>query len=306
MQNSVKSVSGGKTKSQVERLAKSTIKITITIPWEMVKKASAETLRKIAKTIKLPGFRQGKAPDKIVEKKLGRQVIYQEMLQELLSEAYRQAIQEHQLKPIVSPQIKPLQTEENKDWQFEALTCEKPIVSLGNYQERIKQELKAGKIWVPGQDEENQPKAGQPLAEKDKQRLAQERLAKIFQVLTQTAKLELPSLLIENEVNQDLAQLLDEIKKLGLTLASYLASVKKNASQLRQEQTAAAINRLRLELILNEVADDLKVTVSDQDLETLIQKSAQTEAEKKSLTAQKYYLASALRRQKTIDKLMNL
>lgn len=287
-----------KTKSQVEKLAKSTVKITITIPWEVVKKASAETLRKIAKTIKLPGFRQGKTPEKTVEKKIGRPAIYQEMLQELLSEAYRQAIQEHQLRPIVSPQIKPLQTEENKDWQFEALTCEKPTVTLGNYQERIKQELKAGKIWVPGQDEKEE--------KKDEQRLAQEKLAKIFQVLTQTAKLELPPLLIENEVNRDLAQLLDEIKKLGLTLESYLASVKKTASQLRQEQTAAAVRSLELEVILNEIADDLKIIVDDQEIDELIKKSAKTEAEKKSLAAQKYYLASVLRRQKTIDKLMNL
>ena len=287
-----------KIKSQVEKLPKSTFKLTITISWEEVKQAYADTLEKVAKTVKLAGFRQGKVPKKTVEEKIGKTAIYQEMLPDLLSQAYRQAVQEHQLKPIVSPQIKPLKTEEKKDWQFTAVTCEKPTVALGNYQAQIKQELKAGKIWVPGQAEKEE--------KRDEQQLAQEKLAKIFQVLTKTAKLELPALLVESEVSRSLAQLLDEIKKLGLSLESYLASVKKTASQLRQEQTAAAVSNLQLELILNEVADDLKVTVSDQDLEALIQKSAQTEAEKKNLAAQKYYLASVLRRQKTIDKLMDL
>ena len=287
-----------KIKSQIERLPKSTIKLTITIPWADIKKAYGKTLEKVAKTIKLPGFRQGKAPLKTVEEKISKPALYQEMLQDLLAEAYSQAIQEQQIKPITNPQIKPLKTEENKDWQFEAITCEKPEIKLGDYQEAIKQELKTAKIWLPGQEEKKE--------KPDPQQEAQEKLAKVFETLAKTVKVELAPILVENEASRSLAQLLEEIKKLGLTLESYLVSIKKTAEQLRQEHQIAAASSLRLEFILGEVADDLKITVSDQEIDELIEKSTKNKQEKQRLASQKYYLASVLRRQKTIDKLLNL
>ena len=287
-----------KIKSQIERLPKSTIKLTITIPWADIKKAYGKTLEKVAKTIKLPGFRQGKAPLKTVEEKISKPALYQEMLQDLLAEAYSQAIQEQQIKPITNPQIKPLKTEENKDWQFEAITCEKPEIKLGDYQEAIKQELKTAKIWLPGQEEKKE--------KPDPQQEAQEKLAKVFETLAKTVKVELAPILVENEASRSLAQLLEEIKKLGLTLESYLVSIKKTAEQLRQEHQIAATRSLRLEFILNEVSDDLKITVDDKEIEKLIEKSGKNKQEKQRLASQKYYLASVLRRQKTIDKLLNL
>ena len=288
-----------KIKSVLERLPKSTIKLTITVTWSTVKEAYGKTLEKITSQIKLPGFRKGKASKKAVEEKVGKPAIYQEMLQNLLSQAYREAIQKHQLKPIISPQIKPLKTEENKDWQFEAITAEKPEVKLGDYQEKIKQELSAAEIWVPGKEEKKEDK-------KNQQQAASQKLNKALSILLKTVKMELSPVLIQAEADRALSQLLEEIKKLGLNLDAYLSSINKTAEQLRQEQQAKAERNLKLEFVLNEVADDLKIKVEEKEIDQMIEKAAQSKAERKKLANQKYYLASVLRRQKTIDKLVNL
>jgi len=293
-----------KIKSVLEQLPKSTIKVTITIPWPTVKEVYGKTLEKITSQIKLPGFRKGKASKKTVEEKVSKPAIYQEMLQSLLAEAYREAIQKHQLKPIISPQIKPLKTEENKEWQFEAITAEKPEVKLGDYQEKIKQELSAGEIWVPGK--EDLPAGSQEKNKKSQQQAASQKLNKAIGILLKTVKIELAPMLIQAEADRALSQLLEEIKKLGLNLDAYLSSINKTAKQLREEQQVKAEKSLKLEFILNEVADDLKIKVEEKEIDQMIEKTVQNKIEKKKLANQKYYLASVLRRQKTIDKLVNL
>lgn len=286
-----------KSASVLEKLPKSTVRLVITVPWSMVKNAYDQALTKKAAEVELTGFRKGKAPKNLVEQAVGKDVLYQQAFQTILPQAYTQAVKKHQLKPITTPKIKPLKVEENKDWQFEATTCEAPSVSLGDYQEKIKQELRTSKLWVPGQDEKP--------TEEPKENLNQ-KLNKVVETLLKAVKIELPPLLLENEVSRLLARLLEEIRRLGLTLESYLTSVGKTADQLRLEHQVEAEKSLKLEFILSKVADDLKVGVSDKEIEDWIEKGAKTKAEKEKLREQKYYLASILRRQKTIDKLLNL
>ncbi len=274
-------------KSQLTRSEDSTITLKITVPWSEVKKTQEEVLREMAKNADLPGFRKGKAPKKIVEENLDKTRVREEVLRHVLPKAYIDAVKEHNLKPIIDPKVHVKPLEDEKDWEFEAVTCEEPKVDLGDYKTKVKSVTAKSKIIVPGKESEG-PK-----------------LDDVIKALLEAVSVKLPKILVDYETDKLLSQTLDEIKKLGLTLDQYLASTRKNAEMLRLEYEGKALNDLKLEFALRKVAEAEKITVGDGDLQKTIDK-AKTEEEKKNLTNNKYLLASILRQQKTLDFLRNL
>ena len=213
-----------------------------------------------------------------------------------MPQVYAQALKEHELKPISSPKIEAQEIGEEKDWVFKITVAEKPKIDLGNYKEEIKKAKKpAPKIWTPKEK-------GKSDKDKDKK---ENPLAKVLETLLKTTRVEIPDLLIENETNRLLAQTLEEIKKLGLTIDSYLSSVGKTPEILRKEYQKQAEKTLKLEFILAEVAERESISIEPQEIDDFIKK-APDEKTKKALEGRRYYLASALRKQKTLDHLLSL
>lgn len=284
--------------SALNKLPDQTLELTITIPRKRIKEAYQKTLSKMAKKTEIKGFRQGKAPLKLVEEKLGKSAVYEEILKTLVTEVYLEAVKEQKIKPIINPQIQVLSLEENKDWQIKATTCELPEIKLGDYKGEIKKALASEKIWVPGKDKEPEKKEE---ADQD------QRLQKIFSVLLKTAKIELPKILTEEEVNRMLSRLIDQTGRLGLTVEQYLASINKTSEQLREEYQKQADESLKLELILGAIADQEKITVEDEEVEKMI-KAVPDEKTRKGMISspQKAYIKQLLRKRGVIDKLLKL
>ncbi len=275
------------TKSTIERLPDGTIKLLITIPRAKVNKAREEAIVNIAKQANLPGFRKGKAPERLVEEKLDKSEIQEDVLKNLLPQAYQEAVIEHQLRPIMNPKIHIEKIEEDKDWIVEAVTCEVPKVEIGSYKDNVKSVTAKSKIIIPGKEEKK------PTFEE------------IAKALLEKAKLEIPSVLLEQETDRLLSQLLADIKKLGLNLEQYLASTKRTPEDLRAEYTNRARDDMKLEFILQKIAEEEKIIVEEKEIEEAIQKAKSAE-EKKHLENNKYMLAAILRQQKTLDYLMSL
>lgn len=279
-----------------------TCELTITIPKKRVSLAYDKTVEKLAKEVEIKGFRKGKAPKKIVEKRLDKSRVYEEVLKELITEVYLEAVKEHQLKPIVNPQIQVASMEEGKDWVIKAATCELPKVSLGKYKEVVGKVLAAEKIWVPGKEEPE--KEGQNLSQPQKR---EKQLAKILEALQKSVKLEVPALLIENEVSRMLSRLLDQTSRLGLSVEQYLASVGKTSDQIREEYQKTAADQIGMELILSAIADKEKVEVKDEEVEAMIKAVPDEKARQSANTpAQRAYIRQLLRKRAVIDNLLKL
>ncbi len=274
-------------KSTIDRTQDGTIELKITIPWTIIKKEWDFVVSEMVKNTNLAGFRKGKAPKKLVEEKLDKARIREEILRKLLPQIYLEAIKEHNLKPIMDPRIH-IESEllDDKDWQFHAITCEAPSVNLNGYKEAIKKITAKSKIVIPGKEPQT-PK-----------------LEEIIKALLESAKLTIPQVLIQREADRLLSQTLDEIKKLGMSLDQYLSSTNRTADSLRAEYARKAENDLRLEFALQKIAETEKITVENNEIEKTIE-NAKPE-EKEGLRANRYLLASIIRQQKTLDFLKSL
>jgi len=277
--------------TQTKRLENNTVELTITIPWDTIRATYENVVEQLVKDAELPGFRKGKAPRAAVEEKLDKNKTYEEVLQQIIPKVYADAITQEKIAPIVMPKITLKEAKENEAWTIIATTCEKPNLELGDYKKAIS-DLKASKqqkIWVPGQEQKKEE-------EKDKKPTLDELLTAIYG----SVKAHLPQILIDEEVNRLLSDLVDQTKKLGLTVDQYLASTNRSAESLRNDYGEQAKRTLTLEFALEEIANKEGITVTDEDINAVIN-TAKTEEEKKALSNQRYYLASILRRQKTID-----
>lgn len=282
--------------SALNKQTDGTIELTITVPQKRVSEAYEKTLRQLAKETEINGFRKGKAPLKKVEEKIGKTKIYEEVLKTLIPEVYVKAVKEQKVKPIINPQISVVSLEEGKDWQIKATTCELPELKLGDYKGEIKKALASEKIWVPGKDKE-----------KKSEEKESERLGKIFQILLKTIKIQIPELLIQEEVNRMLSRLIDQTGRLGLTVEQYLASIGKTSDQIRQEYRQQAEESLKLELILSAIADQEKVQVSNSEVQKMIDATPDEKTKKAmEIPTQRAYLRQLLRKRKAIDILTKL
>ena len=89
-------------------------KMTIAVPSDRVDTAVNARLQEAARTIRLDGFRKGKVPLKVVKTKFGKGV-RQEVVGELMSQSYYEAISQESLKPAGQPKIEPTNFEEGHD-----------------------------------------------------------------------------------------------------------------------------------------------------------------------------------------------
>jgi FKBP-type peptidyl-prolyl cis-trans isomerase (trigger factor) len=276
-------------KTQLEKQKDGTIKITITLTPDKVKATQDTVIDDLAKQINVAGFRKGKAPVEMAASRLNPEQIREEILKRLLPQAYIEAIQEHKLNPIMNPKMHVEKIEDGKDWIFYALTCEMPTIELGDYKDSVKKLGAKSKIIIPGKEEANKKP---PMEE-------------IIKAVLAGVKVQIPQVLAEQESDRLLSQLLNDIKRLGLSLDQYLASTNRKPEDLRAEYLKRAQEDITLEFALQKIAETEKITVDEREVEEAIQK-AKDPAEKENLSANKYVLAGILRQQKTLDSLMNL
>jgi len=92
-------------KVSVEKMPNSEAVLNVDITWDEMEKASDKAYRKLVKQVDIQGFRRGRAPRTLLERRIGKEYIYQEGLDDLISEAYRNALQEHDLTPITQPTL---------------------------------------------------------------------------------------------------------------------------------------------------------------------------------------------------------
>lgn len=293
-----------KTKTSQAELSwqpKKTFELKFTIPWEKVKDNYQAVLKQLAKEVEVKGFRKGKAPLNLVEKKLDQQKVYQQVLKQLLPDYYGQAVKKHQLKPAVSPRIEVIEAEPESDWTFKAISCELPEVDVSNYQKIVKGAKAQSEIWTP---KDGKKEAKQKEPEKVTQT---KKLRAIFKALLEEIELELPDILVEEEVNRSMARLLGQVENLGITMDQYLQSNQLTAQKLRERYAKQAQETMKLELILQALADKMKLEITQKELDDWIKK-APDEKTKKALKspAQTAYLKATLRKQRVIDRLLNI
>ena len=107
--------------------------LTVEVDAETVSTSLDSAFKKVVKQINVPGFRKGKMPRPLFEKRFGVESLYQDAIDLMLPEAYTTAIEETGIEPVDRPEIDVEQMEKGKTFIFTATVTVKPEVKLGEY-----------------------------------------------------------------------------------------------------------------------------------------------------------------------------
>ncbi len=259
--------------SSIKKLENGNIEILFSIPAGLVLSEKSKVLAEFGNDLTIAGFRKGKAPISKVEENISDEKVVEHILNHLLPQAFVNACEEHKIRPAIYPKFEVLKITTTKDltkdgvWEIKAVTAELPEVVLPK---DIKAKLKKTK-------DENQ----------------------LIKKLVDLVDIRIPEVLINEEVNIKLSQVLERIEKLGLTLEGYLKSVGKDSQKLRQEYKEQAVNSISLELILNKIAADHKIEVSNLEIDEFIKTTGE---KKENVNKEKRELLSRiLMRKKALE-----
>lgn len=103
--------------------------IQVSVPVESVRDAEDKAARRYASSVRLPGFRPGKAPAQMVRKKFA-DAIRQEALEAIVRDAYKEVVEKQDLKVASQPHVHDLKFEEGKPLTFEIHFELRPTVDL--------------------------------------------------------------------------------------------------------------------------------------------------------------------------------
>ncbi|MCA0986254.1 trigger factor [Guptibacillus algicola] len=107
--------------------------LTVEVDAGEVNTALDEAFKKVVKQVNVPGFRKGKVPRSLFEKRFGVESLYQDALDIILPKAYSEAVEEAGIDPVDRPEVDIEQIEKDKNLIFKATVTVKPEVKLGEY-----------------------------------------------------------------------------------------------------------------------------------------------------------------------------
>jgi trigger factor len=125
-------------KVSTEPLPRRQVLLQIEVDDDRHAQALEKAYRKLAPRVRVPGFRPGKAPRPLIERQLGRHRLLDEAMDLLVPDAYREAIEEHEIDAVAAPT---LELVSHEPFVFKATVPIRPVVDLNDYRSlRLKRE----------------------------------------------------------------------------------------------------------------------------------------------------------------------
>ncbi|SDE09913.1 trigger factor [Rhodococcus tukisamuensis] len=120
-------------KSTVEQLSPTRVRINVEVPFAELKPDFDKAYKALAQQIRLPGFRPGKAPAKLLEARVGRGAVLEQVVNDALPSRYSEAVEAGQVKVIGQPEIEITKLEDGEQLTFTAEVDVRPEIELPDY-----------------------------------------------------------------------------------------------------------------------------------------------------------------------------
>jgi len=289
-------------KVEVEKLPKSQLKLKVTIENKKVKETYQKVLDVAVKDTEIDGFRKGQAPQEKVEKKMGVDKLYGNVINELLQTHYPQVLKENHILPMSNPKVEIEEFSLEKDFEFVAIVAIRPEIKFKDYKKELEKYYEEKNKQVRKSNEEKL-KTGEKIdASADHAHLHSN---EIIDVLVNNADLEVADILVEEETNRLVARLVDQVMAAGMNMESYLKAQGIDMDKLKENYEKVAEQNIKAELVLNELISVEKISASDEEVDKAIG-DVKDDNIKEELNnpVQKVYIKTVLEKQKLIEHLI--
>ena len=117
-------------KSTVEKLSPTRVRINVEVPFTELQPDFDRAYKELAKQVRLPGFRPGKAPAKLLEARIGREAMLDQVVNDVVPGRYSEAVTSSEVQPLGQPEIEITKKEYGEDLEFTAEVDIRPEITL--------------------------------------------------------------------------------------------------------------------------------------------------------------------------------
>jgi trigger factor len=117
-------------KTDVENLSPTRVRLTIEVPFEELKANLDKAYREVARQVRVPGFRPGHVPPRVIDVRIGRGVVLEQAVNDAVPELYSKAVAEHDVVPISQPEVEVTRLDDGKGLAFTAEVDVRPSFDL--------------------------------------------------------------------------------------------------------------------------------------------------------------------------------
>lgn len=120
-------------KSTVEQLSPTRVRINVEVPFTELEPDFDRAFKALAQQVRLPGFRPGKAPRKLLEARVGRGAVLEQVVNDALPSRYSEAVSASDVKPLGQPEIEVTKLEDGQELAFTAEVDVRPEITLPEF-----------------------------------------------------------------------------------------------------------------------------------------------------------------------------
>jgi trigger factor len=120
-------------KTDVEELSPTRVKLTVEVPFDELKTNLDHAYREVARQVRIPGFRPGRVPPRVIDQRVGRGAVLEQAVNEAVPELYGKALQEHEVFALGQPELEITKLDDGKELAFTAEVDRRPAFDLPDF-----------------------------------------------------------------------------------------------------------------------------------------------------------------------------
>ena len=117
-------------KTDVEELSPTRVKLSVEVPFDELKPSIDKAYREVARQVRIPGFRPGRVPPRIIDQRIGRAPVLEQAVNDAIPELYGKAVEESELFALGRPEVEITSLDDGKELSFTAEVDVRPKFEL--------------------------------------------------------------------------------------------------------------------------------------------------------------------------------
>jgi trigger factor len=117
-------------KTDVEELSPTRVKLSVEVPFDELQPSIDKAYREVARQVRIPGFRPGRVPPRIIDQRVGRGPVLEQAVNDALPELYGKAVEEKELYALGRPEVEITGLDDGKELSFTAEVDIRPKIEL--------------------------------------------------------------------------------------------------------------------------------------------------------------------------------
>jgi trigger factor len=119
-------------KTDVEELSPTRVRLTIEVPFDELKPSVDRAYREVARQVRVPGFRPGRVPPRVIDQRIGRGAVLEQAVQDAVPQLYGKALEEHDVYALGQPSVEITKLDDGQELAFTAEVDVRPKFDIPN------------------------------------------------------------------------------------------------------------------------------------------------------------------------------